>query len=119
MMSADADALCAAEYGQVSEERVTSTMDTAHADGTRPHPTAGGTPSAGTIEPAITKLRLGSYPDLAPGTPMPRRPSPVSVDDTAYLIRVSTRSVEELAESLGDTQLTKSQVSARAKHLDE
>ncbi len=38
---------------------------------------------------------------------------------TAYLLRVSTRRVEKLAESLGVTQLSKSQVSAMAKHLDE
>jgi transposase-like protein len=38
---------------------------------------------------------------------------------TAYVLGVSTRRVEKLAESLGVTQLSKSQVSAMAKHLDE
>ena len=38
---------------------------------------------------------------------------------TAYLLGVSTRRVEKLAESLGVTQLSKPQVSAMAKHLDE
>ncbi len=38
---------------------------------------------------------------------------------TAYLLGVSTRRVEKLAESLGVTQLSKSQVSAMSKHLDE
>ncbi len=38
---------------------------------------------------------------------------------TAYLFGVSTRRVEKLPESLGVTQLSKSQVSAMAKHLDE
>jgi hypothetical protein len=38
---------------------------------------------------------------------------------TAYLLGVSTRRVEKLAESLGVTQLSKSQVSAMARHLDE
>ncbi|CAM5302368.1 hypothetical protein GCM10010266_73800 [Streptomyces griseomycini] len=38
---------------------------------------------------------------------------------TACLLGVSTRRVEELAESLGVTRLSKSQVSAMAKHLDE
>ncbi len=38
---------------------------------------------------------------------------------TAYLLGVSTRRVEKLAASLGVTQLSKSQVSAMAKHLDE
>lgn len=37
----------------------------------------------------------------------------------ACLLGVSTRRVEKLAESLGVTQLSKSQVSAMAKHLDE
>lgn len=43
----------------------------------------------------------------------------ISVVATAYLLGVSTRRVEKLAESLGVTQLSKSQVSAMAKHLDE
>jgi hypothetical protein len=38
---------------------------------------------------------------------------------TAYVLGVSTRRVEKLAESLGVTQLSKSQVSAMTKHLDE
>jgi putative transposase len=38
---------------------------------------------------------------------------------TAYLLGVSTRCVEKLAEPLGVAQLSKSQVSAMAKHLDE
>ncbi len=43
----------------------------------------------------------------------------ISVVATAYLLGVSTRRVEKLAESLGVTQLSKSQVSAMAKHLDD
>lgn len=38
---------------------------------------------------------------------------------TAYLVGVSTRRVEKLAASLGVTHLSKSQVSAMAKHPDE
>lgn len=38
---------------------------------------------------------------------------------TAYLLGVITRRVEKPAESLGVTQLSKSQVSAMAKLLDE
>ncbi|CAM5697602.1 hypothetical protein SGRIM128S_00383 [Streptomyces griseomycini] len=41
----------------------------------------------------------------------------ISVVATACLLGVSTRRVEELAESLGVTRLLKSQVSAMAKHL--
>lgn len=43
----------------------------------------------------------------------------ISVVATVYLLGVSTRRVEKLADSLGVTQLSKSQVSAMAKHLDE
>ena len=43
----------------------------------------------------------------------------MSVVATAYLLGVSTRRVERLAAELGVTQLSKSQVSAMAKHLDE
>ena len=38
---------------------------------------------------------------------------------TAYLLGVSTRRVEKLAESLGVTQLSKSQVSAMARRAAE
>jgi hypothetical protein len=43
----------------------------------------------------------------------------ISVVATACLLDVSTRRVEKLAPSLGVTQLSKSQASAMAKHLDE
>ena len=38
---------------------------------------------------------------------------------TSYLLGVSTRRVEKLAESLGVTKLSKSQVSVMAAELDE
>jgi transposase-like protein len=111
LMSADADALCNAEYGQVSDERVN------HRNGYRPREWD---TRAGTIELAIPKLRSGSY---FPTWLLERRrraeQALISVVATAYLLRVSTRRVEKLAESLGVTQLSKSQVSAMAKHLDE
>jgi len=44
---------------------------------------------------------------------------PTSRIQLQYLLGVSTRRVEKLAESLGVTQLSKSQVSEMAKHLDE
>src|SRR4051812_40602342 len=52
LMSADADALCGAEYGQVSEDRVNQR------NGYRPREWD---TRAGTIELAIPKLRSGSY----------------------------------------------------------
>jgi hypothetical protein len=79
-----------------------------------------GHPGAGTVELAIPKLRSGSY---YPHWLLERRhraeQALISVVATAYLLGVSTRRVEKLAESLGVTQLSKSQVSAMAKHLDE
>ncbi len=111
LMSAEADALCNAEYGQVSEERVN------HRNGYRPREWD---TRAGTVELAVPKLRQGSY---FPHWLLERRrraeQALISVVATAYLLGVSTRQVEKLAESLGVTQLSKSQVSAMAKHLDE
>src|SRR5690349_25158430 len=52
LMSAEADALCNAEYGQVSDERVN------HRNGYRPREWD---TRAGTVELAIPKLRSGSY----------------------------------------------------------
>jgi putative transposase len=111
LMSAEADALCNAEYGQVSDERVN------HRNGYRPREWD---TRAGTVELAVPKLRSGSY---FPHWLLERRrraeQALISVVATAYLLGVSTRRVEKLAESLGVTQLSKSQVSAMARHLDE
>ncbi|CAL9670643.1 IS256 family transposase IS1164 [Streptomyces sp. enrichment culture] len=111
LMSAEADALCNAEYGQVSDERVN------HRNGYRPREWD---TRAGTVELAVPKLRQGSY---FPHWLLERRrraeQALISVVATAYLLGVSTRRVEKLAKSLGVTQLSKPQVSAMAKHLDE
>ncbi|MGW1617437.1 IS256 family transposase [Streptomyces sp. NPDC002285] len=111
LMSAEADALCNAGYGQVSDERVS------HRNGYRPREWD---TRADTVELSIPKLRSGSY---FPHWLLERRrraeQALISVVATAYLLGVSTRRVEKLAESLGVTQLSKSQVSAMARHLDE
>jgi transposase-like protein len=111
LMSAEADAVCGAGYGMVSEEQVNSR------NGYRPREWD---TRAGTIELAIPKLRQGSY---FPSWLLERRrraeQALISVVATAYLLGVSTRRVEKLAASLGVTQLSKSQVSAMAAHLDE
>ncbi len=111
LMSAEADALCNAEYGQVSGERVN------HRNGYRPREWD---TMAGTVELAIPKLRSGSY---FPHWLLERRrraeQALISVVATAYLLGVSTCRVEKLAESLGVTQLSKSRVSAMSKRLDE
>ncbi len=111
LMSAEADALCNAEYGQVSDERVN------HRNGYRQREWD---TRAGTVELAVPKLRQGSY---FPHWLLERRrraeQALISVVATAYPLGVSIRRVEKLAASLGVTQLSKSQVSAMAKHLDE
>jgi putative transposase len=111
LMSAEADAACGAEYGQVSPERVNSR----NGYRTRPWDTR-----VGSIELAVPKLRTGSYfPDWLLERRRRAEQALMSVVATAYLLGVSTRRVERLAAELGVTQLSKSQVSAMAKHLDE
>ncbi len=83
LRSAEADAVCNAEYRQVSDERVN------HRNGYRPREWDTRT---GTIELAIPKLRSGSY---FPAWLLERRrraeQALVSVVATAYLLGVSTR----------------------------
>jgi len=111
LMSAEADALCNAEYGQVSEERVN------HRNGYRPREWD---TRAGTAEPAVPELRQGSsFPHWLLERRRRAEQALISVVATAYLLGVSTRGVEKPAGSLGVTQLPKSQVSAMARHLDE
>jgi transposase-like protein len=75
---------------------------------------------AGSIELAVPKLRSGSYfPEWLLERRRRAEQALISVVATAYLLGVSTRRVERLAAELGVTQLSKSQVSAMAKHLDE
>ncbi|MFN2569552.1 MAG: IS256 family transposase [Candidatus Dormibacteria bacterium] len=111
LMNAEADALCGAQYGERTPERVNSrngyrerTWDT----------------RAGSIELAIPKLRTGSYfPDWLLE---PRRRSEralVAVVAECYLRGVSTRRVEGLVQTLGIERLSKSQVSVMAQELDE
>src|SRR5690349_18969769 len=110
LMSAEADAVCGAPYGERSDERVNQR----NGYRVREWDTR-----AGTIELAVPKLRQGSYfPD---GLLQHRRRAEqalVSVVATSYLLGVSTRRVEKLVEQLGVKQLSKSQVSEMAAHLD-
>src|SRR4029453_3442061 len=74
---------------------------------------------AGTVELAIPKLRSGSYfPDWLLQHRRRAEQALVSVVATSYLLGVSTRRVEKLVEQLGVAQLSKSQVSEMARHLD-
>ncbi|MGI5149409.1 IS256 family transposase [Plantactinospora sp. CA-294935] len=110
LMSAEADAICGAPYGQRSDERVNSRNGYRSREwDTR----------AGTMELAIPKLRQGSYfPDWLLHHRRRAEQALVSVVATSYLLGVSTRRVEKLVEQLGVKQLSKSQVSQMAAHLD-
>jgi transposase-like protein len=110
LMSAEADAVCGAGYGERSDERT----NTRNGYRRRAWDTR-----AGSIDLAIPKLRQGSY---FPGWLLERRrraeAALVTVVATSYLLGVSTRRVEKLVETLGITRLSKSQVSEMAKDLD-
>jgi putative transposase len=110
LMSAEADAVCGAGYGERSSERVNSRNGYRSREwDTR----------VGTVELAIPKLRQGSYfPDWLLQHRRRAEQALVSVVATSYLLGVSTRRVEKLAEQLGVRQLSKSQVSEMAQHLD-
>jgi putative transposase len=110
LMSADADAVCGAGYGERTPERVNRRNGYRERDwDTR----------VGSIELAVPRLREGSYfPDWLL---QPRRRAEqafVSVIADAYLAGVSTRRVEKLVQQLGVERMSKSQVSRLAKSLD-
>jgi len=110
LMSADADAVCGAGYGERSRERVNRRNGYRERDwDTR----------VGSIELAVPRLREGSYfPDWLL---QPRRRAEqafVSVIADAYLAGVSTRRVEKLVQQLGVERMSKSQVSRLAQSLD-
>ena len=110
LMSAEAEALCGAGYGERSPERVNRRNGYRERDwDTR----------VGSIELAVSKLGEGSYfPDWLL---QPRRRAEqafVSVIADAYLAGVSTRRVEKLVQQLGVERMSKSQVSRLAQSLD-
>lgn len=75
---------------------------------------------AGTVELAIPKLRHDTYyPDWLLERRRRAERALATVVATSYLLGVSTRRVEKLAEALGVTKLSKSQVSVMAAELDE
>src|SRR5215207_1567440 len=111
LMSAEADAVCGAGYGERSSERTNIRNGYRHREfDTR----------AGTLEVAIPKLRSGSYfPDWLLERRRRAERALTTVVATCYLLGVSTRRMEKLVESLGITRLSKSQVSVMAAELDE
>jgi transposase-like protein len=110
LLSADADAVCGAEYGVSTPERVNSRNGYRHRElDTR----------AGTIDVAIPKLRQGSYfPEWLVERRKRAEAALVSVVATCYLLGVSTRRMDKLVNTLGITSLSKSQVSRMAADLD-
>ncbi len=111
LMSTEADAICGAEFGTSSPDRVNTRNGYRHRDfDTR----------AGTLDVAIPKLRSGSYfPDWLLERRKRAEAALTSVVATCYLLGVSTRRMDKLVESLGITRLSKSQVSVMARDLDE
>jgi putative transposase len=93
LMSAEADSLCGAGYGQRSDER------TNRRNGYRKREWD---TRAGSIELAIPKLRSGSYfPDWLLERRRRAEQALISVVATSYLLGVSTRRVDKLIEQLG------------------
>ncbi|HLI32542.1 MAG TPA: IS256 family transposase [Solirubrobacteraceae bacterium] len=111
LMSAEAQALCGAGYGEVSTERTNSRNGYRSRDwDTR----------AGSIELRVPKLRQGSYfPEWLLGRRRRSEQALISVIATSYLLGVSTRRVERLCCAMGIDAISKSQVSEMAKALDE
>jgi putative transposase len=91
LMSAEADAICGAPYGQPSPERINVRNGYRHRDfDTR----------AGTLNVAIPKLREGSYyPDWLLERRRRAERALTTVVATCYLLGVSTRRMEKLVES--------------------
>ncbi|WP_407341857.1 IS256 family transposase [Pengzhenrongella phosphoraccumulans] len=110
LLSADADAVCGAAWGQVSEARTTQRNGYRHRDlDTR----------TGTLDVAIPKLRAGTYfPEWLLERRRRAEAALTSVVATCYLLGVSTRRMDKLVQSLGITGLSRSQVSVMARDLD-
>ena len=110
LLSAEADAVCGAGWGQSSPERVNRRNGYRHRDlDTR----------VGTIDVAVPKLRSGSYfPDWLLTRRRRAEAALTSVVATCYLLGVSTRRMDKLVQSLGITGLSRSQVSEMSKDLD-
>ena len=111
LLSADADAVCGAEYGVASPDRVNQRNGYRHRElDTR----------VGTIDVAIPKLRQGSYfPEWLLERRKRAEAALITVVATCYLLGVSTRRMDKLVKTLGINSLSKSQVSRMAADLDE
>ena len=111
LMEAEAQAMCNASFGEVSQERVN------WRNGYRPR--AFDT-RAGTMELRVPRLRRGSYfPDWL-FTPRRRAEQALTqVICQCYVEGVSTRRVDDVVKAMGIEKISKSQVSELAKNLDQ
>lgn len=111
LLSADADQVVGAEWGQPSPTRVTHRNGYRHRDlDTR----------VGTIDVAIPKLRSGTYfPEWLLERRKRAEAALITVIADCYLAGVSTRRMDKLVKQLGIHALSKSQVSRMAAELDE
>ena len=110
VMEAEVRALCGADYNARAEGR------TNRRNGYRERPLE---TRLGTVELQIPKLRQGSY---LPSFVEPRRRwerAFISVVSEAYVLGVSTRSVEDLVAAMGAKGMSRSEVSRMAAVLDE
>ncbi|MEU2198617.1 IS256 family transposase [Isoptericola sp. NPDC019482] len=111
LLSADADAVVGAEWGQRSTTRTAQRNGYRHRDlDTR----------AGTIDVAVPKLRSGTYfPEWLLERRKRAEAALITVVADCYLAGVSTRRMDKLVKTLGINSLSKSQVSRMAADLDE
>jgi len=110
LMGAEVDAVCGADYGERSEERVN------RRNGYRERPWD---TRAGTITLQVPKLRESTY--FPEWLLEPRRRAErafVQVVAECYVRGVSTRRVEGLVRQMGIERISKSRVSQMAKELD-
>ena len=111
LLSADADAVCGAQWGQQDPQRHTRRNGYRY----RPLDTR-----VGTIDVAIPKLRSGTYfPEWLLQRRKRSESALITVVADCYLAGVSTRRMDKLVKTLGITGLSKSQVSRMAADLDE
>src|ERR1700726_4117132 len=109
LMGAEADALCGAGYGERSAERTNQRNGYRH----RQFDTR-----TGTLDLAIPRLRQGSYfPDWLLERRKRAERALTTVVATCYLLGVSTRGMERLVETLGNTRPSKTHVNVMAKEL--
>ena len=111
LLSAEADAVAGAEYGQPCPDRATQRNGYRHRDlDTR----------VGTVDVAVPKLRQGScFSEWLLERRKRAETALITVVAECYLAGVSTRRRDKLVKTLGIHALSKSQVSRMAADLDE